>query len=80
MGKKAEFIYGLANEEAPRNMSKDFKDALAQKKKYSSYKSVEEAVFAFFENYPDYPLSDEDKKAIAQAGPTLIGAMPTPRY
>jgi hypothetical protein len=86
MGKKADFIYDMANEDQPKPMVKAFKDALSLKgikydpKTDDLEKLTKDAVFAFFDNYPQYDLTDPDKESIAQSRRLILASMPTPRY
>ena len=86
MGAKANFIYDMANEDQPKPMVKDFKDALCLKGDFIQYKNkgdVGAAVEAFFEKYePKYNwgLKDHEKDSIAQSGSLILASMPTPRY
>ena len=87
MGAKADFIYEMANESQPKEISKDFKDALCREGKFKGLNEVD-AVNAFFEKYEKKPwsrewskdMTDEDKKSIAASGCIIVASMPTPRY
>ena len=96
MGAKADFIYDMANEDQPKPMVKDFKEALSLKGRIYDPKTdscdlekmVEVAVFDFFKKYSNYSWSQDllnqkehkDIKSIAQSRRLILASMPTPRY
>ena len=83
MGAKANFIYDMANEDQPKLMVKDFKDALCCRGKKYKGKDVRSAVYAFFDEWEkkySWGVKGPEKDSIAESGKLILASMPTPRY